>query len=148
MLKLNLQYFGHLMWRASSLEKTVLLGEAEGRRRREWWKTRWLEGIPDSMDMSLSKLGEMVKDSKAWKAAVHGVKELYMTEWPKNKLKKRKIPKIFQEKVAPTKIKYQIDIHLNNIWTLETKHNGIIHVRCWRKRSWKQNCIFINNILL
>ena len=72
-LKLKLQYFGYLMWRANSLEKTLMLGKIEGRRRRGWQRTRGLDGIIDSMDMSLSKLQEMVKDRKAWLTAVHRV---------------------------------------------------------------------------
>ena len=80
---LKLQYFGRLMWRARSLEKTLMLGKIKGRRRRGRQRTKWLDGITDSMDMSLSKLQEMVKDREVWRAIVHGVTKswAWLSDW-------------------------------------------------------------------
>ena len=107
-LMLKLQYFGHLMQRADSLEKTLMLGKIEGRRRRGWQKMRWLDDITDSMDMGVSKRQEMVMDREAWRAAVHGVAKgwTWLSDWTTTKESNHPITKALLSGLRPVLLFY------------------------------------------
>ena len=135
MLRLKLQYFGHLMWRVDSLEKTLMLGGMGGRRRRGWQRMRWLDGITDSMDMSLGELRGFVIDREAWRAAIHGVAKSWtqLSDW--TEVKEKHI-------IMPTKVHlvkamvFPVVMYGCESWTVKKADRQRIdafELWCWRR---------------
>ena len=124
MLKLKLQYFGHLMWRVDPLEKTLMLGGIGGRRRRGWQRMRWLDGITDSMDMSLSELRELVMDREAWRGEIHGITKIqtWLSDWTELNWTYRctlTMPFLYLcrvSKIGPCGLSHQLRTYLVRTW--------------------------------
>ena len=125
-LKLKFQYFGHLMWRADSLEKTLMLGKIDGKRRRGWHRMRWLDGITDLMDMRLSKLQELVMDREVCRSAVHGLSKCWawLSDWTELSTVKG------FSLVNETEVEFFSGIHLLSLWSSN----------CWQFHLWFLCC--------